>query len=55
MSLHKMKTIFRPICWIRTIWYSAPTYLVDLIPIMGHHYVEQENGDLVCEVCGHRD
>lgn len=50
------KTLFRPICWIKTVWRSInrPDYIVDFIPIMGHDYIEQENGDLICGVCGHK-
>ena len=49
-----MKIIFRPICWIKTIWHSInrPNFFMDFIIICGCDYIEQENGELICEVCG---
>lgn len=44
------------ICLIKTIWRTLPTFPWfmngEFVSISGHDYVEQENGDLVCEVCG---
>lgn len=47
--------IFRPICWIKTIIRTLERILsgnLDGIYIDGCDYVEQENGELICEVCG---
>jgi hypothetical protein len=30
-----------------------PTFLSGIYT-SGHDYVEQKNGDLICEVCGHK-
>lgn len=38
------------ICLIKGLYRSFPFIGY---PISGHDYVEQENGDLVCEICGH--
>lgn len=44
------------ICFIKTIWFTIKSkqFWLGGFPIMGHAYVEQENGDLICEVCGHK-
>ena len=50
-----MKKIFRPICWIKTIWRTFCRTVAgnfDGIYIDGCDYIEQENGDLVCKICG---
>lgn len=41
-------------CWLKTIWYTgtSPQFWLGGYPIMGHDYVEQEDGSLLCEVCG---
>lgn len=42
------------ICILKTIWRTIkrPAFFQDFIPISGCDYVEQENGDLVCNNCG---
>jgi hypothetical protein len=42
------------ICKIKTIWRTLgrPAFFLDYILIDGCDYIEQENGDLICEVCG---
>ncbi len=42
------------ICCIKTIWRTVqrPAFWLDFTYISGHDYIEQENGDLICEVCG---
>lgn len=44
------------ICWLKTVWYTAISgqFWLGGYPIMGHDYVEQENEDLLCSVCGDR-
>lgn len=44
-----MKTI----CYIKGIWRSIQVGWPFSYPVAGHDYVEQKNGDLICEVCGH--
>lgn len=39
-----------PACLIRTI-YRSLTYGAY---VLGHNYLEQPDGALICEVCGHR-
>lgn len=48
-----MKTL-RIICWIKTIWrtINRSAFFSDFIYIDGCDFVEQENGDLICEICG---
>ena len=47
--------IFRIICWLKTIWYSKHIlWNWQGFPISGHDYVEQEDGSLICEMCGYK-
>ena len=49
------KTIFKSrICFIKTIWRTLqrPVSFIDGVYISGHDYVEQENGELICKMCG---
>ena len=39
------------ICWIKTIYRTGWDILIGGIPIMGHDYIEQEDGSLLCDVC----
>ena len=47
--------IKRPICWIRTIWYTLERFTKtgEVIPyVSGHWFREQKDGSLKCDVCG---
>ena len=50
-----MKKLLRPICWIKTLWRTFDRFCgggFDGILVDGCDYVEQENGDLICKICG---
>jgi len=50
-----MKSLLRPICWIKTLWRTIERIMAgnfDGIYIDGCDYVGQENGDLICKRCG---
>ena len=49
-----MRIVFRPVCWVKTVWRSLgrSEFVWDGILVDGCDFVEQENGDLVCEICG---
>jgi len=53
-KVRNYKFFLRPICWLRTFWYTInrPGFWVDGIPIEGCHYVEQKDGKLICKICG---
>lgn len=44
------------ICKFKTIWRTLqrPEFFFDFIRIDGCDYIEKENGDLICEVCGRK-
>ena len=47
----------RLICWFKTIWRTINRIFAgcfDGIYVSGHDYVEKENGDLICVVCGNK-
>ena len=55
MKKEKIKIIFRPICWIKGIYWTLRRMVTgnfDGIYIDGCDYVEQSNGDLICKKCG---
>lgn len=43
-----LKIIWLPICFITEVIYSARYG----IPVSGHDYIEQDNGELKCDMCG---
>lgn len=57
--MKKLKEILRPICWIKTLWRTLERIIhmgyTDGISVDGCDYVEQENGDLICEICGKKE
>jgi len=56
-----MKILLRPICWVKTLWRTIETTdwrqfpYCDMTEVDGCDYVEQENGELICEICGKKD
>lgn len=50
-----MKILLRPICLIKTLWRTFWSVLFTGFNMDGHDYVEQENGDLICEICGKKN
>lgn len=44
------------ICWIRTLWRTFIHWVKtnDAIEVSGHDFIEQKNGELICEICGER-
>ncbi len=46
--MNKLKIIFIPICWFTELYYAIRYNIY----CSGHSYVEQDNGFLICEVCG---
>ena len=42
-------------CLIRTIWLtlSSAQFYFGGFPVMGHRYLAQEDGSLLCEICGY--
>ena len=41
------------ICWLKTVWRTLTSaWFIDGILVDGHDYVEQDDGSLVCEICG---
>jgi len=50
-----MKILLRPICWIKTIYWTLRRIFAgnfDGIYVDGYEYEEQKNGDLICRICG---
>lgn len=49
--------IFRPLCWIKTLWNILigsvwNFYLNDFIYQDGHEYEQRDDGSLICIICG---
>lgn len=44
----RLHRIFTPICWFTGIYYQVVYKQI----ISGHSYIEQEDGNLKCEICG---
>jgi hypothetical protein len=51
INFHRLKILFRPICWITEIYYTFR--YVSEFPISGHSFIECDSfGNLECEICG---